>query len=241
MNNNLVVKEVEFNGNMLMAAQEKQTEKIYVGIGSVCKLIGLNKNQKNRQIKNIRDEPTLKDGYMKQIYDEGFGEQLTSFIDIQYLPLWLSKINTKGLNRYQYEILISMLNHCFSSEFNKLKIPTKIYQWEGELRDEIYDSGTFNGYRIIDKEVSYDFGRIDLLEKDIDDNLVVIELKKHKNNNDVIKQCEKYVCGFKNKLNKTVKIVICTLDKDNEFMRKAKLNNYEVYEYSRKLELKRLV
>src|SRR5699024_6013090 len=110
-----------------------------------------------------------------------------------------------------------LLNWCLSSDFYPYKSPTRFYQWEGELRDDLYNEGYFNSYRIIDKEVTHDYGRVDLLAKDVEGRLIGIELKKDKNYNDVIKQCINHKKGLEEKFSEMVKIVICTLDDDKEF------------------------
>ncbi len=238
--NNLAVKEVNFNGDTLIAAQDQATEKVYVAVRWVCEWIGLTDGQMRNERKRIRDDPLLKNGCTKDYFSTNGGKQLLTLLEIEYLPIWLSKINIKSLNHKQYQNIIKLINYTVSADFNRLKVPLRTYQWEGELRDEIYNKGYFRNYKIIDKEVSYSFGRVDLLAKDENNGLVVIELKKHKNYNDVLAQCRKYITGFKNEFNKSIKIIICTLDNDETFLKNAKTNGFDVYKYERKLELHKI-
>jgi anti-repressor protein len=67
--NDLIVKEVDFNGDTLVAAQDKRTGKIYVGVSWICKGIGFDKNQKDRQVKNVQSDIVLKRGCVK--FDAG--------------------------------------------------------------------------------------------------------------------------------------------------------------------------
>lgn len=236
----LTVKEVGFRGDSLLAAQEKETEKIYVTVTEVCEGIGLTKKQRDRQVSNVQKDALLSQfSQMKKIESSGQSRKHL-IIEIKVLPIWLSSINRKSLNSEQYFKLINLLNWSLSSEFYPYKVPTKFYQWEGELRDDLYNVGYFNSYRIIDKEVAHEYGRVDLLARDIKGHLIGIELKKDKNYNDVIKQCICHKKGLEEKFNEKVKIVVCTLDNDKEFLRRAKSNNFEVYKYSRKIQLKKI-
>lgn len=93
MKNELVTKEVEFNGALLKATQDNETGKIYVGASWVCNGIGLSKSQKDSQIQKIQSDVVLKLGCLKfqgGVFDEN---NETIAIDLDYLPLWLAKIS----------------------------------------------------------------------------------------------------------------------------------------------------
>lgn len=93
MKNELVVKEVEFNGDYLKATQDLQTGKIYVGVSWICNGIGFTKGQKDRQVLNIQEDVVLKRGCLK--FEAGVFDENNSVIAIEldYLPLWLAKIS----------------------------------------------------------------------------------------------------------------------------------------------------
>ena len=59
MKNELVVKPVNFLGDTLMAAQDAEGN-IWVGVSWMCNGIGLNKNEKDRQVKNVQADSVLK-------------------------------------------------------------------------------------------------------------------------------------------------------------------------------------
>ena len=91
--NDLVVKEVNFSGDSLLAAQNSKDGKIYVGVSWVCNGIGLTRKQKDRQVCNIQKDIVLKQGYLKfgvGVFDPN---NETVAIDIEFLPLWLAKIS----------------------------------------------------------------------------------------------------------------------------------------------------
>lgn len=90
---NLAVKEVEFNGDVLMAAHEKDSDKVYVGVSWICNGIGFNKGQKDRQVRNVQDDIVLKQGCFK--FEAGVFDpnNETLAIELDFLPLWLAKIS----------------------------------------------------------------------------------------------------------------------------------------------------
>ena len=60
----LAVKNVDFYGDNLLAAQDKQGE-IWAGVSYICNGIGFTKHQKDRQIANVQTDETLKRGCLK--------------------------------------------------------------------------------------------------------------------------------------------------------------------------------
>lgn len=62
--NELVVKEVNFMGDTLMAAQDKE-KNIWAGIKWICQGLGLSDGQRNRQMSNINSDIVLNKGGIK--------------------------------------------------------------------------------------------------------------------------------------------------------------------------------
>jgi len=92
MNNNLIVKEVEFNGANLLAAQNNKGN-IYVGVSYICNGIGLTRKQKDRQVSNVQEDIVLNKGCLKfgvGVFDPN---NETIAIELDFLPLWLAKIS----------------------------------------------------------------------------------------------------------------------------------------------------
>lgn len=89
--NGLAVKDVQFNGATLKAAQDAENI-IWVGVACVCNGLGLNKNQKDRQVKNIQNDELLVEGCVK--FDAGVFDDNNETLALQldYLPAWLFKI-----------------------------------------------------------------------------------------------------------------------------------------------------
>ena len=90
--NGLAVKDIEFNGSMLKAAQDVNNV-VWVGVSYICNGIGLTKNMKDRQIKNIQADKLLSKGCVK--FDAGVFDDnnATLALMIEYLPAWLFKIH----------------------------------------------------------------------------------------------------------------------------------------------------
>ena len=196
-------------------------------------MIGLSKSQKDRQVKNVKENLLVNNGY--KMFEKGIFDVNNKCvaIEMKYLPIWLSSINRKSLKDNQYQVIINLLNWCLSIDFDKYKTPSKIYTFETELRDEIYDIGWFNNIKIIGKEVSYDFGRIDLLGLDLSKKSICIEIKKYKEFDDTKEQLLKYK-------NSQIfyRIIYCAYIINEEFKLWCKNNDIEIYTYERKLQIK---
>ena len=92
MENDLAVKTVDFMGDGLLAAKDSKGI-IWTGVNSFCRGIGLNKNERDRQVKNVQSDEILKRGCVK--FDAGIFEpnNETLALQLDYVPLWLAKIS----------------------------------------------------------------------------------------------------------------------------------------------------
>ncbi len=90
--NGLKVREVNFNGDTLLAGQDSEG-RIWAGVSYVCNGIGFNKNEKDRQIKNVQSDIVLNRGCVK--FDAGVFDQnnITVALMLDFIPLWLAKIS----------------------------------------------------------------------------------------------------------------------------------------------------
>ena len=79
-------------GNGLLAAKDSKGI-IWTGVNSFCRGIGLSKNERDRQVKNVQFDEVLKRGCVK--FDAGVFEPNNETIALQldYVPLWLAKIS----------------------------------------------------------------------------------------------------------------------------------------------------
>ena len=95
MNNQLVPVEqklVNFNGAEIMAVKASN-DKLYVGVRWVCRGIGLSEDQATRQTKKINEDVVLVKGSSKMTIPTTGGNQEILTIELNFLPLWLAKIN----------------------------------------------------------------------------------------------------------------------------------------------------
>lgn len=90
--NELEIKRVPFLGTELMAARDDAGQ-IWAGVSYICNGIGLNKNEKDRQVKNVQADRVLKKGCVK--FDAGVFDQNNQAVAIKldFVPLWLAKIS----------------------------------------------------------------------------------------------------------------------------------------------------
>lgn len=106
---NLIVKEVEFNGANLMAAQEINNKKVYVGVRWVCNGIGLTEGQARNERRRIQNDVVLKQGEVILTLPTNQGIQNVLCIDLDFLPLWLAKISITPTMRNNNPDLVDKL------------------------------------------------------------------------------------------------------------------------------------
>lgn len=163
LENKLSVKTVDFMGDGLLAAQDKDGV-IWTGINSFCQGIGLSKSQRDTQVQNIQSDEVLKMGCLKfqaGVFDPN---NETLALQLDYVPLWLAKIsitpNMKENNPELVEKLIKyqlkakdVLAQAFLSQTKPVKRntkrigkkKTKITLYRGEnsyiimIGDDVYD------------------------------------------------------------------------------------------------------
>ena len=107
--NTLVAKEVEFLGDSLLVVKDETNNKIYTGVGYVCKGIGFSKGQKDRQLLNIQDDMVLNRGCLK--FEAGVIDPNNEVlaIELDYLPIWLAKISITPKMKEQNPKLVERL------------------------------------------------------------------------------------------------------------------------------------
>lgn len=90
--NKLRVRDVDFNGAELRAAQEIETGKVYVEVRWVCQGMGFDHERMKNERKKIQKDIVLSEGV--KFYPLGSGNSDTKVLclDLDFIPLWLAKI-----------------------------------------------------------------------------------------------------------------------------------------------------
>lgn len=92
MINGLTVKDVDFCGSMLKAAQDMNNV-IWVGVRWICDGIGLSEGQIKRERKKLKEDLVLSKGGRNLVLPTNGGNQEVLCIMLDYLPIWLAKIS----------------------------------------------------------------------------------------------------------------------------------------------------
>lgn len=220
---------IDFEGGQILGIKDNKGE-VWLGVKKACIDIGLTIGQADRQIKNIKNDVVLSKHCNIFPFVTNGGEQKILCIQLKALPIWLSSISRKSLTEEQYNKYINLLNWCLSDEFDNYKTPTKIYSFESELRDDIYNQGYFLDIKITNKEISYDFGRTDLEGVDKYNKKCCIELKKYSSMSYTVDQLLRY----KNS-NNFDRVIYCSYIINDELKKWCENNSIEYYIYNREL------
>lgn len=137
---NELVKEVNFQGQQILSIFEDN--KIYVSIKSICDNLGMSKNQADTQVRKIRNDELLKGASKLSHLCTNGGIQEALMIELDYLPIWLAKINPARFN-------------------NELKSKLIIYQLKA--KDALAE--TFLGKRESANKISNDWAIRLIIEK----------------------------------------------------------------------------
>jgi hypothetical protein len=85
-------KDVNFKGNTLIALKANN-EKIYVAVKWICQGIGLTEGQYQNQTRKMNEDIVISKGIAKMQLLTNGGNQEVLCLELDYLPLWLAKIN----------------------------------------------------------------------------------------------------------------------------------------------------
>ena len=141
----LIKKEIEFNSDKIITVMKDG--KLYVGVSNICLNLGMSKNMKDRQSKNVQSDLVLSRGCVK--FDAGVFDQYnqTLAIELEYLPIWLAKIRvTPNMLEEKKELVEKLIDyqlHCkdiLSDEFfgkRKLQDKSDFNQYNEEARDRL--------------------------------------------------------------------------------------------------------
>lgn len=88
----MIVKNVDVMGDFITAAKDHDGN-VWVGVRWVCDALEMTEGQMKRQIKNIQDDELFSGSGSNQILNKGSGERDVFCLKLDYVPIWLAKIN----------------------------------------------------------------------------------------------------------------------------------------------------
>lgn len=105
----LVVKEVEFMGDTLMAAKDRDGV-IWAGVRWFCEGLGLSEGQTKKERKRVQTDLVLKEGGRNLTLPTNGGIQEVLCLRNDFLPLWLAKINiTQSMQESNPELVQKLM------------------------------------------------------------------------------------------------------------------------------------
>lgn len=108
--NGLLVKNVEFNGAMLRAAQVENI--IWVGVKWICDGLGLSEDRGKYERKKIQKDLVLNKGVKFYPLGTGNSDSEVLCLMLDYLPLWLAKISiTPTMKRENPELVDKLIEY----------------------------------------------------------------------------------------------------------------------------------
>ena len=171
---------------------------------------------------------------MKSATNGGIQECL--FIKKEYVIIYLSKLNVKNMDADERQRLKQLIDYYANlSLIVSDDESAEIYSSEARLRDDLLEIGVINNIYILNKEVKYDFGRIDLYGIDDCNNKCCIELK--------------YQHGYRYTKSQMLKyrnsrcfdrIIYMAYSIPTDMLDWLKSNGFECYEYKRQLMINRI-
>lgn len=107
--NKLRVRDVEFNGAELRAAQEIETGKVYVGVRWVCQGMGFNEDRMKYERKKIQEDLVLSKGVKFYPLANDKANSNILCLELNFLPLWLAKFSITPTMKAEHPDLVNKL------------------------------------------------------------------------------------------------------------------------------------
>ena len=131
MSNNHIIKNVDFLNDNLTSIYNTKTGETFAVVREVCKNLGFDGCLIMNQIRKIKSDCVLSKGYSKvNILTKG-GHQKVSCLNIDYLAIWLVKINIKRikdeklkykLTQYQLKVKDVLARVFIDTDVDKIQI-----------------------------------------------------------------------------------------------------------------------
>jgi phage antirepressor YoqD-like protein/mRNA-degrading endonuclease toxin of MazEF toxin-antitoxin module len=139
----ILVKEVNFNGDNLLAVKDANTGKIHISVNHICNGLGL--DAENQRIK-LKEHMTISKGTMILGVPSNGGKQNAFVIELEFLPLWLAGINPAKVKPEIQDKLIEyqlkakdVLAAAFLGQA-QIKLPSSYAEALRELADKVEEN-----------------------------------------------------------------------------------------------------
>lgn len=106
--NELAIKDVQFNGSTLRAAQDIN-KIIWVGVRWVCEGLGLTEGQMKNERKKIQTDEVLAQGTKFHPLGSGNSDSEVLCLNLEFLPIWLAKIHVTPKMKHDNPLLADKL------------------------------------------------------------------------------------------------------------------------------------
>ena len=132
----LAVKNVDFYGDNLLAAQDKDG-KVWAGVKWMCEGIGLTKGQMQNERKHIQSDLVLQRGERNLVLPTNGSEQSVLCLYLDYVPLWLAKISiTPKMQRDSPKVVEKLINYQLKAKDVLAKAFLPQYQESNDIPNE---------------------------------------------------------------------------------------------------------
>ena len=137
----LAIKDVEFNGAALRAAQDSENI-IWVGVAWVCQGLGLTKGQMQNERKKIQTDEVLSQGERNFVLPTEGGNQESLCLKLDFLPLWLAKIHiTPKMRRENPQLVENLITYQLKAKdvlaeaflYNKEETVPSVLEYEQKI------------------------------------------------------------------------------------------------------------
>ena len=110
VNMSYLEKEINFKNDKVITVE--YGDKIYISVKQVCHNLGMDKSRSDHQVQKIQQDETLRMGIKKLSLNFQSQIRNTVFIELDYLPLWLAKINPARFDEELKDKLTEYQLHC---------------------------------------------------------------------------------------------------------------------------------
>lgn len=106
----VIKKEIVFHNDKILTLNKEG--KIYISVKDVCENLGMTKSQVATQRDKVNNDDTLKGGGKFLPLETNGGIQQVLMLELDYLPIWLAKINPSRFNEELKQKLLDYQLHC---------------------------------------------------------------------------------------------------------------------------------